>query len=210
MPQHAHAVGGGIVRLNAPLLMTAAQNDDHRLARALKAPGIAKNIRGGVEIGRFGGKLRSAGVHHLGGAGTSDTLNLPRRGGCLMRLGADTDDRRPGSPCLEATAWRIRHSSSSGRASTASLAAPAPGDFEAHPTYEGGKRDCTRIGAQTPRGNSERSSSHKMVDTCAAEFAAETPYFYATTDVSAIPGASRRSGRSFRGSDPSASGRHRA
>src|SRR5699024_1354199 len=49
-PQRAHAVDGGIVKLDAlpDADRPAAQNDDHRLARALEAPGIAENIRGGV------------------------------------------------------------------------------------------------------------------------------------------------------------------
>lgn len=40
-----------------------------------------------------------------------------------------------------------------------------------------------RISGQTIRPEWKRFASYKMVDTCAAEFAAETPYFYSTRDV---------------------------
>ena len=66
------------------------------------------------------------------------------------------------------------------------------------PPYEEGKRlgytdkALKRLGVEIPGAF---QFSYKMVDTCAAEFAAETPYFYATTDVFCDSRRFQRSGK---------------
>ena len=123
-----------------------------------------------------------------------DTLNLPAEGDVLTRL-RDMDDRRLFT-VFEAikkgvdfdTIFELTRIDRFFLAKLKHLA-----DFEADPTYEEGKRlgytdkALRRMGVDVPGAY---NFSYKMVDTCAAEFAAETPYFYAATDVSCDPGAS--------------------
>ena len=71
-------------------------------------------------------------------------------------------------------------------------------DFEKNPSYAEGKRlgytdkALKRLGVDAPGAF---LFSYKMVDTCAAEFDAETPYFYATTDKACDSRRFPRSGR---------------
>ena len=65
--QRPDAVDGGIVELNA-LTDTdgaGAQHHNNGLSAAGEGPGLAELVKGRIEIGRFGVKLRAAGVHHL-------------------------------------------------------------------------------------------------------------------------------------------------
>ena len=116
-----------------------------------------------------------------------DTLNLPAEGNVIERL-RDMDDRRLFT-VFEAikkgvdfdTIFELTRIDRFFLAKLKHLA-----DFEAHPAYEEGKRlgytdkALKRLGVEIPGAF---QFSYKMVDTCAAEFAAETPYFYAATDA---------------------------
>ena len=128
-----------------------------------------------------------------------DTLNLPAEGDVLERL-RDMDDRRLFT-VFEAikkgvdfdTIFDLTRIDRFFLAKLKHLA-----DFEAHPTYEEGKRlgytdkALKRLGVEIPGAF---HFSYKMVDTCAAEFAAETPYFYAATDASCDSRRFQRSGK---------------
>ena len=128
-----------------------------------------------------------------------DTLNLPAEGDVLKRL-RDMDDRRLFT-VFEAikkgvdfdTIFELTRIDRFFLAKLKHLA-----DFEAHPAYEEGKRlgytdkALKRLGVEIPGAF---QFSYKMVDTCAAEFAAETPYFYATTDVFCDSRRFQRSGK---------------
>ena len=128
-----------------------------------------------------------------------DTLNLPAEGNVLARL-RDMDDRRLFT-VFEAikkgvdfdTIFELTRIDRFFLAKLKHLA-----DFEAHPTYEEGKRlgytdrALKRLGVEIPGAF---QFSYKMVDTCAAEFAAETPYFYAATDASCDSRRFQRSGK---------------
>ena len=65
--QRPDAVDGGIVELDA--LTDAdgagAQHHDDGLAAAGEGPGFAELVKGRIEIGGLGVKLRAAGIHHL-------------------------------------------------------------------------------------------------------------------------------------------------
>ena len=128
-----------------------------------------------------------------------DTLNLPAEGDVLARL-RDMDDRRLFT-VFEAIKKGVDFDTIFERTRIdrfflAKLKHLA--DFEAHPTYEEGKRlgytdkALKRLGVEIPGAF---QFSYKMVDTCAAEFAAETPYFYATTDVFCDSRRFQRSGK---------------
>ena len=71
--------------------------------------------------------------------------------------------------------------------------------FEAAPTYCEGKRlgytdrALRRLGVATPQESF--AYAYKLVDTCAAEFDAQTPYFYATTDAACDARRFPRSGK---------------
>ena len=66
-PQRPYAVNGAVIELDALADAdgAAAQHDDHRLAAAFQRTGFAVPRRTGIEIRRFGGELRRAGIHHF-------------------------------------------------------------------------------------------------------------------------------------------------
>ena len=58
---------GGIIEFDAlpDADGAGAQHHDHRLAGAGEGARFAFLIEAGIEVGRFGGKFRAAGIHHL-------------------------------------------------------------------------------------------------------------------------------------------------
>ncbi len=128
-----------------------------------------------------------------------DTLNLPAEGDVLARL-CEMDDRRLFT-VFEAikkgvdfdTIFALTRIDRFFLAKLKHLA-----DFEKNPSYAEGKRlgytdkALKRLGVEVPGAY---RYSYKLVDTCAAEFDAETPYFYAATDAACDSRRFRRSGK---------------
>ena len=122
---------------------------------------------------------RPVDAHEVGRRGDGDRAHVPagvREGAALARAGRAGADRRADRGAA-GDARRPRRPSATTRSSSCSRrGVEHGGDPRAAPASTRGS--CASCGCSPPRDPGPAMRTYRAVDTCAAEFEAETPYYY--------------------------------